>query len=109
MGYQFPNQGLNPCFLGLEAQNLNHWTTRKSQLSLFDSKKINITDFFIRKVLTIDLCARHYANWTYNSKKVRQGHRLHEACIVKKRDWQAGTCNGICWMGEGGRDRVLEQ
>lgn len=79
MGYQFPDQGLKPCPLGLEAQSLDQWTTRKSKLSLFDNKKINITDLFLKKVLTIDLCAWHHANWTYNSKEIRRGHRLHEA------------------------------
>ena len=32
-GSQFPDQELNP--LAVEAQNLNHWTTRKSQEVIF--------------------------------------------------------------------------
>lgn len=108
VGYQFPDQGLNPCPLGLEAQSLNNGPPGSPSSHFLIVKKINITDFFIRKVLTIDLCARHHANWTYNSKEVRQGRRLHKACVVEKTDCQASTCNGICWMGEGGRDRVLE-
>ena len=109
VGYQFPDQGLNPCPLGLEAQSLNNGPPGSPSSHFLIVKKINITDFFIRKVLTIDLCARHHANWTYNSKEVRQGRRLHKACVVEKTDCQASTCNGICWMGEGGRDRVLER
>ena len=89
MGYQFPDQGLNPCPLGLEAQSLNNGPPGIPSSHFLIVKKINITDFFIRKVLAIDLCARHHAHWTYNSKEVRQGLRLHDACVVEKTDRQS--------------------
>lgn len=109
VGYQFPRPGLKPLPSGIGSTESQQWPPGSPSSHFLIVKKINITGFFIRKVLTIDLCARHHANVTYNSKEVRQGLRLHDACVVEKTDRQASTCNGICWVGRGRRrDRVLE-